>query len=101
MMISEYINSLKTVILKSAMNISPEPESILDLLYDSYFECHGCSADLIKDRFHDLLIMLDGLEPQQQSDVVDLVALLCMEHERAGFIEGIKIGVRLEGELAE
>lgn len=33
--------------------------------------------------------------------VIDTVSTLCWEHERAGFVEGVKVGIRLEQELTE
>ena len=36
---------------------------------------------------------------REMDKVVDAVCSLCREHERAGFKDGIKVGIRLDQEL--
>lgn len=38
--------------------------------------------------------------PLREMDrIVDAVCTLCQEHEKAGFVEGVKIGIQLEQEI--
>jgi hypothetical protein len=38
--------------------------------------------------------------PLREMDrIVDAVCTLCREHEKAGFVEGIRVGMELSGEL--
>ena len=61
---------------------------------------------LLKDQFLPEYIDLPGLRYKgsiliQNLSVIYLVCTLCRDHEKAGFIEGIKIGIRLHQELNE
>ena len=38
---------------------------------------------------------------REMDKIIDAVCALCCNHEKAGFVEGIKIGIRLQSELAE
>ena len=33
--------------------------------------------------------------------IVDAVCVLCTEHEKAGFVEGVKVGIQLKNEIFE
>ena len=43
--------------------------------------------------------VLKGMSLQEMDKIIYPVCKLCRDHERAGFIEGIKIGVILANEL--
>lgn len=42
---------------------------------------------------------MDGMTLSQMDTILDSVCTLCSDHQRSGFVEGIKIGVRLIDEL--
>ena len=42
-----------------------------------------------------------GMPLREMDKIIDAVCALCCNHEKAGFVEGIKIGIRLQSELAE
>ena len=42
-----------------------------------------------------------GMPIREMDKIIDAVCALCCNHEKAGFVEGIKIGIRLQSELAE
>lgn len=44
---------------------------------------------------------MNGKSLQEIDRVIDPVCTLCRDHEKAGFIQGILLGVRLERELSE
>ena len=44
---------------------------------------------------------MNGMELQEMDRVMYPVPKLCQDHERSGFIEGIKIGFLLQAELTE
>ena len=53
----------------------------------------------IKADFKELYRQLEGMELQEMDQILDPVCILCRDHERAGFVDGIKIGIMLEHEL--
>ena len=44
---------------------------------------------------------MNGMPLQEIDRIIYPVCKLCRDHEHAGFVEGIKIGVRLQSELLE
>ena len=44
---------------------------------------------------------MNGMELREMDRIIYPVCRLCRDHERAGFIEGVKIGVLLQAELTE
>ena len=43
--------------------------------------------------------MMNGMELREMDKIIYPVCTLCRDHEKAGFVEGIKIGIRLGAEL--
>lgn len=44
---------------------------------------------------------MNGMSLREMDKIIYPVCRLCRDHERSGFVEGIKIGVRLQTELTE
>ena len=44
---------------------------------------------------------MNGMELREMDRIIYPVCKLCREHERSGFVEGIKLGVLLQAELTE
>ena len=55
----------------------------------------------IKEDFNELYRLMNGMELRGMDRIIYPVCKLCRDHERAGFIEGVKIGVLLQAELTE
>ena len=53
----------------------------------------------IKADFNELYRQMNGLELREMDKIIYPVCKLCRDHEKAGFIEGIKIGIQLASEL--
>ena len=49
--------------------------------------------DTIQKDFGELYQMMNGMTLTQMDAIMDLVCTLCRDHERTGFIEGIKEGI--------
>jgi hypothetical protein len=43
---------------------------------------------------------MHGMPLREMDRIVDAVCTLCREHEKAGFLEGVKVGIHMEQELA-
>ena len=74
-------------------------QSRLPMLYVAYSEYNRCETDDVKCGFEGLYDLLKGLPLKSLDAVIDAVCDLCHSHEQAGFIEGLKVGVRLGDEL--
>lgn len=75
--------------------------SILTLLYGAYNEINGLDNEQIRADFNALYQAMNGMELREMDGIIYPVCTLCRGHEKAGFMEGIKIGVLLQAELTE
>ena len=76
-------------------------ESVLTMLYECHNENNPYDNEQIKEDFNELYRLMNGMGLQEMDRIIYPVCKLCRDHERAGFIEGIKIGVLLQAELTE
>ena len=76
-------------------------KSVLTLLYESYEELQGCSSGQIKEDFHELYRLLNGVPLTELDRIINPVCTLCRDHEQSGFIHGVQIGIRLAQEIME
>ena len=96
---------MKTVleILKAHIEQHPpsygDADSILAMLYECHNENNPYDNEQIRADFEELYQRMNGLPLQEVDRVIYPVCTLCRDHERAGFVEGVKIGVRLSSEL--
>ena len=74
-------------------------DSVLAMLYEAYSECNQMEDAQIKAAFEELYRQMNGMELQEMDSILDPVCSLCRSHERAGFVNGILVGVRLFEEL--
>ena len=75
-------------------------ESVLTLLYEAYSECNRLDDARVKEDFNELYRLMNGMELREMDKIIYPVCKLCRDHERSGFIEGVKIGIRIRDELA-
>ena len=97
------MNEFMTTLHEKLDDLQPKypnnAESILEVLYDTYNE-HSCFENgQIKADFEELYQRMNGKPLQEIDEITYAVCTLCRDHEKAGFIEGIKVGMRLEKEL--
>ena len=76
-------------------------ESVLALLYESYEDLQGCSSGHIKEDFHELYRLLNGMPLRDMDKIINPICTLCRDHEQSGFIHGVQVGVRLAREIME
>ena len=96
----QYIEKLKQHIAESPSDFG-DANSVLDLLYECYNENHPYDNEEIKADFNALYQAMNGMPLREMDKVIYPVCKLCRDHEKAGFIEGIKVGMRLEQELTK
>ena len=95
MKMNEYLTALQThLTTQQSTN-----QNILDLLYDAYNDTTGMDNATIKADFEELYRIMIGKPLKEIDEIIYAVCTLCRDHEKAGFVEGVKVGVRLEREL--
>ena len=95
-----YFEKLRTYIAENPPDFN-DGESVLTLLYEAYAESNKMDDGTIKEDFNKLYRLMNGMELREMDRIIYPVCKLCRDHERSGFIEGIKIGVLLQAELTE
>ena len=95
-----YFESLKAHIKANLPNFG-DGESVMTMLYECYNENNPYDNEQIRADFNELYQQMNGMPLREMDNIVYPVCKLCRDHEKAGFIEGIRLGVLLTQELAE
>ena len=93
-----YIEKLKSTLAESPPNLGPG-DTILSLLYEAYTDLNNLDNTHIKAGFHALYQAMNGKDLNEMDQILDPVCALCREHQRLGFVEGIKVGLLLKEEI--
>lgn len=97
-----YIQSLKARLASSSPDYGDgDISTLLEFLWQAYTDRNPISNDRIRALFLKLEPIFAGLPPQDCDALFDTVSSLCAAHERAAFLEGIRVGARLAMELGE
>ena len=95
MEMTEFMKALRKNLNDLKPRFPNNAESILDVLYDTYNE-HSCfENEQIKADFEELYQHMNGKPLQEMDGIIYAVCTLCRDHERAGFMEGVKVGMSL------
>ena len=99
MNITEFITRLKAYV-EATIPKSEDltPESLLELLFNVYTEFNGFDNQIIREDFNDLYTAMNGKTLREMDQIIYPVCTLCRDHEKTGFEEGVKIGIRLAQE---
>ena len=97
MKMNEYLTALQTHLAAQ----QPTNQNLLDLLYDAYNDTAGMDNEEIKADFERLYQLMNGKPLQEIDEIIYAVCTLCRDHEKAGFVEGVKVGIGLGQELAK
>ena len=95
-----YIEKLKQQIEEHPLDFG-DGNSVLTLLYEAYSEVNRMDDEQIKTDFNALYQTMNGMELREMDRIIYPVCTLCRDHEKAGFVAGIKVGVLLQSELSE
>ena len=90
----QFLETLKRYIAENPPNFG-DGESVLTMLYECYNENNPYDNEQIRADFNDLYQQMNGMPLREMDKIIYPVCKLCRDHERAGFIEGIKIGMQL------
>ena len=97
---NSYFEKLKAYIQSKPPNFG-DGESVLTMLYECHNENNPYDNEQIKADFNEIYRLMNGMELREMDRIIYPVCKLCRDHERSGFIEGIKIGLLLQAELTE
>ena len=95
-----YVEKLKQQIEEHPPDFG-DGNSVLTLLYEAYNEANRLDDEQIRTDFNALYQTMNGMTLREMDRIIYPVCTLCRDHERSGFIEGIKVGVLLQSELLE
>ena len=95
---NQFHDVLKRIVADHQPNFG-DGDSVLTMLYEAYSECNRLDDTQIKDDFNELYQLMNGMELRDMDKIIYPVCKLCRDHERSGFIEGVKIGIMLQHEL--
>lgn len=71
------------------------------MLYECRNENNPYDNEQIKEDFNELYQQMNGMELREMDKIICPVCKLCRDHERPGFIEGVRLGVRLLHDTSE
>ena len=93
-----YFEKLKAYIAENPPDFG-DGESVLTLLYEAYAEFNSMDDSTIKEDFNELYRQMNGMEIKEMDKIIYPVCTLCRDHQRSGFVEGVKVGIGLKSEL--
>ena len=93
-----YFDQLKACLTDNPPNLGSS-DSVLAFLYEAYAQMNPMEDAQIKAYFDALYQAMNGMVLREMDRIIYPVCTLCRDHERSGFVEGVKIGVHLVREL--
>lgn len=68
------------------------------MLFNVYTEFNGFDNQIIREDFNNLYAAMNGKTLREMDQIIYPVCTLCRDHEKTGFQEGVKVGIRLARE---
>ena len=93
-----YFDQLKACLTENPPNLGSS-DSVLAFLYEAYAQMNPMEDAQIKADFDALYQAMNGMELREMDWIIYPVCTLSHDHEKGGFVEGIKMGVHLVREL--
>lgn len=81
--------------------VPSEDMRLIEVLFDHYFDSKTEDEPNIEAAYKEFCHSLLDVDPFQIDEIMNSAAVLCLEHERAAFIAGIRTKVKLLRELSE
>ncbi len=83
----------------SSPNKNPSVESLSDFLWQYYIEYHPVTDTQVKHNELALEPFFRDLSMEASDDLFGLISDLCVSYQRAAFLDGVRLGIRLLQEL--
>ena len=99
MKMNEFMTALHPHLSIQQPNYPDNAEGILEVLFNTYNEFNVFDNAAIKADFEELYRIMNGKPLKEIDEIIYVVCTLCRDHEKAGFIEGVKVGIYLVQEL--
>ena len=99
MKMNEFMTALQTHLATQQPNFPDNAESVLEVLFDAYNESSSFDNAAIKADFEELYRLMNGKTLKEIDEIIYAVCTLCRDHEKVGFIEGVKVGMLLAREM--
>lgn len=99
MRMDEFMDAMQSKLDTLQPNYPDNAESVLEVLFDAYNESSGFDNVVIKADFEELYRLMNGKSLKEIDEIIYAVCTLCRNLEKAGFIEGVKVGISLVKEL--
>ena len=93
-----YLETLKAYVEQNPPNCG-DGESVLGMLYECHNENNPYDNEQIKADFNELYQQMNGMPLREMDKIIYPVCKLFRDHERSGFIAGVRIGIWLVREL--
>ena len=96
----KYLASLQAQEATQQANFSDDADTVLGMLCSTYYEltCNE-NTDEVKQAFDKLYQAMTGKPLKEKDEVIYATCRLCSLHQQTGFINGIRLGLRLSQEL--
>lgn len=93
-----YVEALRRDLCKNPPSLG-DADSVLEMLYGCYNQYNRMDTEAIKAGFEELYEQMAGIPLLDMDDIIYTACTLCREHEKSGFIEGVKVGILLTKEI--
>ncbi len=99
--LQKFVVTLKEYVTQQVPNYQDgDAESLLEMLFNVYTEFNGFDNEIIRNDFNKLYEVMNGKTLREIDEIIYPVCTLCRDHEKTGFEEGVKVGIRLVQETS-
>ena len=98
--IKKYLAALQVKETTQQANFGDDADTVLGMLCSTYYELN-CNADTdeVKQAFDELYHAMTGKTFKEKDEVIYATCRHCSLHQQTGFIDVIRLGLRLAQEL--
>ena len=92
----KYLAALQAKEATQQANFGDDADTVLGMLCSTYYELN-CNADTeeVKRAFDELYQAMTGKTLKEKDEVIYATCRLCSLHQQTGFIDGIRLGLRM------
>jgi hypothetical protein len=97
---NKYLTALQAKETTQQAPLCNDANTVLGMLCSTYYELN-CNADTdeVKQAFDEIYQAMTGKTLKEKDEVIYATCRLCSLHQQTGFIDGIRLGLKLAQEL--